>query len=301
MWHERPGTQLVQPQDSAFWEGLWKTQAFRDVLNDPMTGYKHLLGTARHRPWWFVDAQMPYERYHFSIWLGDVFLRREYDNPVITDMYYWHDLVHALTFRRIDPSRVDEQGWRLAMRANEIAVSIETEMLIYLRAPHLRAHSFTDRIWIDDLTDPLPSGLESRLTDYRQRLADEPEFAFQEAQLREALPSHWPLFHPMSALQQGRPFRWFWDLRRAVTINPDPDNAVEVALHRYEQQAMPFYKKWSGHWDEVELDRARFAMLCEQGNWEQAVMERHQRWEERADENGVPYGMLAPRPKKKAA
>lgn len=300
MWHKRSDTVLVEAGDRTYFDRLFATPAFRELLEDPTTGYGVLLDQASLRPWWFVSAQQPYERYHFSAWIGDTFLRRTYDNPVITDMYYWHDLVHAMTFRLLDPHIQDFQSWRLAMRSNEIAVSIETEMLIYLRNPSLRAHTF-DQIWLDDLTDPLPERLATRLEAYRARLQEDEAFATSEYALRSALPEYWPLFHPIRALEQGRDFNWFWDLRRAVTLWPDENNAMEMALHKYEAQANPFYQKWTHHWREVENHRLEFANLIKRGAWREAVELRHKLWDNRADSNGVPYGDLAPRPKKRKA
>lgn len=299
MWHNRPTTKLVVPSDKGFFSNLFATPQFRALLEDSSTGYGALLELASLRPWWFVDAQQPYERYHFSIWFGDTFLRRTYDNPVITDMYYWHDLVHALTFRTLDRSIQDFETWRLAMRSNEIAVSIETEMLIYLRNENLRQASFPHPIWIDELTDPLPAALAARLDRYQDLLASDENFSASEHALLSALPDHWPLPHPIRALEQGRDFLWFWQLRRATTLWPDENNPVEVALHRYEQQATPFYMKWSNHWREVEDHRSEFAQLVSDGQWERAVQLRHQLWSMRSDANGVPYGDLAPRPKKR--
>lgn len=311
MWHERSGTVLVEPGDRDFWQGLWKSDVFRALLEDPTQPYGALLGRAMRQPWWFVDAHHEYERRHFSIWFGQVFLRREYANPVITDLYYWHDLVHALTFRRLDDPSLTEADWRRAMRANEIAVSIETEMLIYARCPSLRPQSFQDRIWMDDLTVRAPLGVQdrdrflsrsSRLRDYCHRLKSDPDFAAAEQALRQAVLDPWPLPHPnWVGHDPGCNAQWFWDLRRAVTLDPDPDNAVEVALRRYEDQAQPYYNKWVKDWRQVELDRARFQQLVAQGDWRQAVEERQERWAYVADDNGVPYGTLAPRPKKKAS
>jgi hypothetical protein len=83
-----------------------------------------------------------------------------------------------------------------------------------------------------------------------------------------------------------------------VTLNPDPANPVEVALRRYEDQAAPFYAKWTGMWPEVEADRAAFQAACDAGRWTEAVAARQQRWCQRSDSHGVPYGDLAPRRRK---
>ena len=297
MWHKRPNTLLVEVGDSEFWDNIWHSQVFKDCIKQEGP-YKDLIEKAQEQPWWFVDAEQNYEHRHFSIWFGQTFLRRQYSNPVITDLYYFHDLVHAMTFRRMDDENLTEQDWRLAMRANEIAVSIETEMLMYWRFPELRQHTFAEKIWADDITSPTPEYLQKRVDNYRMRYALDADFAEKEGALRRAVLKDWPLKHPELATAQGRDFDWFWDLRRETTLNPDPENPVEVALRKYEDQAQPFYNKWVNDWRDVEKERAKFADLCASGNWLEAVRNRHKCWESNADKNGVPYGDLAPRPKK---
>lgn len=292
MWHERSDTQLVEPGDLGFWRGLWRTDAFRALMEDPATGYGELLVKAARSPWWFISAEQGYERRHFSVWFGQAIIRRSYENPVIEDLYYFHDLLHALTF--VDGSRMDEAAWRLAMRANEIAVSMETEVLVYWRCPELRSQSFHFPIWHDQITAGLSPHARDRLIGYRAGMLRNhgTDAAQHEAALVRAVPA-WPLAH-VSDPQRDLPNRQtLWDLRRAISLAPQAGNEVEMELAKYENQAEPFYDAWSNQWRQVERERAIFAQLCADGRWKDAVARRQGVWQSVANEDGVPYGDLA--------
>lgn len=289
MWHERADTQIVEPGDLAFWQGLWRTDAFRALMADPTTGYGNLLVQASRMPWWFVSAEQSYERRHFSVWFGQAIIRRHYENPVIEDLYYFHDLLHALTF--VDGSRMDESAWRLAMRANEIAVSMETEVLVYWRSPALRPQSFRHAIWHDQITPRLAPDARERLVAYRAAILRDTacDASQHEAALVRAVPA-WPLEHVCDATRDLPDRQTLWDLRRAISLSPHAGNEVEMELAKYENQAEPFYDAWSQQWREVERERAVFADLCSQGRWKEAVVRRHRIWQSVSNEDGVPYG-----------
>lgn len=293
MWHQNSNNQLVEPGDRAFWMGLWKSGEFKALLDNPATGYQAALDEVIKRPWWMIQSEHDYERRHFSVWFGQAIVRRQYDNPVIEDLYYWHDLLHGLTFA--DASRMDIAQWKRAMRANEIAVSMETEILIYWRAPALREVSFNHPIWHDHMVNGLRPEDRLRLTQYRARMQREAgsEDCAREADLLASLPHHWPLPYDFDQTLVRPSFRGLWDLRRAISLSPDPENHVEMELARYEGQAEPFYEGWASAWGAVEQERAIFANLCAQGQWKKAVARRSGIWERVADENGVPYGALA--------
>lgn len=296
MWHERANTQLVEPGDLSFWKNLWLTDGFRSLVDDERTGYARILEQAAQLPWWFVDSQQSYERRHFSVWFANTFIRRQYDNPVLTDLFHWHDLLHALTFRRFSPEEnPTEAQWRLAMRANEIAVSMETETLIYWRNPDLRAQSWNQPIWQDQILGPLAPNLLARLRAYivQVQAKDPSPAALYERELRQALIHPWPLPYDPDPRLDRVGWDGLWQLRRTVALAPDLDNPVEKDIARYEAMAEPFFFHWRNDWQEVERECFAFGQLCQQGQWRQAVARRHEHWKRVSNEEGVPYGDIA--------
>lgn len=291
MWHKNPDTQFVAPGDAAFWKSFWRTDVFRALIEDPSTGYATMMARVMKRPWWFVSPTTSYERMHFAPWFANAFIRREYDNKLIEDLYYWHDIIHAMTF--VDASRMNEEAWRLAMRSNEISTSLETEVLIYWRSPDLRAFTFNHPIWADTFSDSLPEYALNRLRAYQDALVNNKDSlrSQHEYALRRALP-----FPPIDFdhhLYPGRPdYETLWNLRRSTTLCPG-DCSIERDLARYEATADPFYDHWANMWRDVELHRAEFATLCGHGEWKEAVRRRHAKWEDVSNEDGIPYGDLA--------
>ena len=287
-WADRADTVKVAPGDTGFWRALWRTDAFRALLEDPDSGYGQVLDWAASMPWWFITPTQAYERRHFGVWFGHAFVRRHYDNPLITDLFYWHDLLHAYTFARGPFASMTD--WQRAMRANEIAVSMETEILIYWRAPSLRAQSFDFPIWADQLGSPLPAALRER--QLRWTVAQRGLAGAEEHRLWQAR-GCWPLPFPADPTRERPTEQELWALRRAVTAWPDRRCPVEAMLADYEAQARPFYQAWRDRWEEVEAQRLAFAQACSQGRWQQAVEAREVLWRERADAQGVPYGEIA--------
>lgn len=293
MWHKAADTQLVEPGDLGFWKGLWKSDLFQSLMTDPRTGYAELLKKAALQPWWWVTPQHAYERKHFTVWFAQAIVRRSYDNPVMEDLYHFHDLLHALTF--VDNPTGSEADWRLRMRADEVAVSIESELLIYARHPALRARSFPYDIWFDQLSDGnLNESQRQRLADYRARrqTARGDRGVWYERALREAHPA-WALPFPLSETCDMATYDTLWDLRRAVTLDPDRSNPVEAMLADYEALSDPWSDAWADDWRTVEAERLTFKSMCAEGRWQDAVKRRHRHWERVSNEDGVPYGELA--------
>jgi len=89
-----------------------------------------------------VDVEYP----HFATWFGMTYLR-SYDDPVISDLYYLHELVHSVLLH-YEPAPLFT-AWYRKMNGIEFSASLETEGYIYLGVPNLRALSFKDEIWAD--------------------------------------------------------------------------------------------------------------------------------------------------------
>jgi hypothetical protein len=122
--------------------GLWRTDLFRrsDYIRawvDRVT--RHPLVLAE-----MSDLELEYP--HFGTWFGLTYLR-DYPDPVISDLYYLHEIVHA-SLMHYRPERLFT-AWYRKMASIELSASLETECYVYLAVPGLREVSFKDEIWAD--------------------------------------------------------------------------------------------------------------------------------------------------------
>lgn len=290
MWSDPARHQLVEPGDLAFWKSFWVSPLFNQLFDDPSTGYARLLERIAARPWWLINSVHGYERRHFSTWFGHAIVRRQYDNPLVQDLYYWHDLLHGMTFR--DATGVDFDRWRELMRANEICTSLETEVIIYWREPRLRSHTFDHPIWHDRITPSISAPDRERLLAYRADPGTRDPQGL-EARLASARLADWPLPYEFDPGRDLPSMATLWQLRRAITLAPSPAQPVELDLASYEQQAEGFYEGWRHTWREVEDHRTRFAAHCAAGNFAKAIESQMREFDRTANDDGVPYGDIA--------
>jgi len=122
---------------------LWQTSIFREskyIAN-------WVIRFAERHGWAFAEMSEPELEYpHFGTWFGLTYLRH-YDNRIVSDLYYLHEMVHAvLANYNSDDSFT---SWYRRVNTTEFAASLETEAYIYLEIPKLREVSFDDRIWAD--------------------------------------------------------------------------------------------------------------------------------------------------------
>lgn len=283
MWHRDPLTQFVAPGDRSFWDTVWESDFFRAALDDPNDPYGRVIAWAQARPWWFVALRQPHERYHFGAWFAQTLGQRTYENPLIHDLYLFHEMLHAHTF--VDDPTSSDGDWQRRMRADEIAVSLETEVLVYARHPDWRPHSFASEIWADrfDLT-PAAAGEAGGTLGRR---------ANKERRMWQARPQgrQWRLpFVPTRAFDTPVAL---WERRRLAAVSPIPNDPVEGLIASYDEQADLFFDAWRPFWRQVERDRIEFENLCAQGRWQEAVRRRERRWEQVSDADGIPYGEVA--------
>lgn len=274
MWHRDPLTHLVHANDPSFWQTVWKSPQFQKLLKDPTDPYQKIIAWAAAQPWWFVPLRQAYEKYHFGTWFGQTLGQRTYENPLIHDLYLFHEVLHAATFEDMPAST--DQEWEARMRANEIMVSLETEVLVYARHPEWRSASFDQPIWADhfDLSPgPLTTtpwqavGVEQRLWTHRPG---------------------WPL--PFFPTQSFGDLARLWVRRRQAALHPDPQDASETLIAQYEDQATLFFDSWRPYWRQVERDRIVFSHRGARGDWDGAIAQRLTRWDEVSNADGVPYG-----------
>lgn len=144
---------------------LLRTEAFRRSYDERGLIYGILHRFARY-PRFFFDASKEFvsifdkngkeileyvEAPHFSPWWGGIQLRT-YDNKLVQDLYYLHEITHAATM----PYSPDEKStladpvtFKNKIRDNEHEASTLSEMTIYCEFPQLRKLSFQHEIFVD--------------------------------------------------------------------------------------------------------------------------------------------------------
>ncbi len=127
---------------SEYVRALWQTEVFRSsaYVDDWVRRF------AAH-PAVFAEMSEPEIEYpHFATWFGMIY-QRTYPRPAISDLYYLHEIVHAVLLR-YEP-RPLFTAWYRKMASIEMSASLETECHVYLAEPALRPLSFEDEIWVD--------------------------------------------------------------------------------------------------------------------------------------------------------
>ncbi len=123
----------------------------------------------------FVEAP------HFSPWWGGIQLR-SYDNKLVQDLYYLHEICHAATMPYgpdSDHACFDPITFKNKIRDNEHVASTLSEMTIYCEFPQLRAMSFQHEIFVDRFL--FPEGNLKRVDACLiQRWREEPEIVESE-------------------------------------------------------------------------------------------------------------------------
>ena len=104
-------------------------------------------GTSTQRQRFIGEMTDPrIERAHFSPW-WNVLGRRTYENAAIHDLFYLHEMSHMAML--VYEDSMSWEAWAAKMADNEMLASLESETLVYLALPSLRAKSFDGQIWAD--------------------------------------------------------------------------------------------------------------------------------------------------------
>ena len=95
------------------------------------------------------------ERAHFSPW-WNVLGRRSYENAAVHDLFYLHEIAHMAML--VYEETMSWGAWAAKMADNEMLASLESETLVYLAMPSLRAKSFPQEIWADRFLEEAEGG-----------------------------------------------------------------------------------------------------------------------------------------------
>jgi hypothetical protein len=138
---------LVTPDEiHAYFKALWRTQEFQH--SHVPGGYVFAwIERLAETPRFVGELSDPrIERAHFSPW-WNVLGRRSYENAAIHDLFYLHEIAHMAML--VYEETMSWEAWAAKMADNEMLASLESETLVYLAMPSLRAKSFDQKIWAD--------------------------------------------------------------------------------------------------------------------------------------------------------
>lgn len=132
---------------------LWKTDVFRDS-HQPGGFVFDIVEQFALLPRifaWMTNDHL--ERAHFSTWWGVMMHRDDYTNPVVSDLYWLHEIYHAATMPYIPG--IGKGAFNAKMRRNENEASTFSEIEVYFELLGLREASFEHEIYADRfLKDP---------------------------------------------------------------------------------------------------------------------------------------------------
>ncbi len=241
-----------------FVRDLWKSPMFRKSYDE--RGYIYQI-TDRFAwlPRIFAETKNDYlERAHFATWWNVIMLRDDYDNPVISDLYYLHEMTHAMSMPYVPG--IGRAAFDEKMQRNELEASVLSEIAIYLAMPGLRQNSFDHTIYADRF---LTSKMEN-LWEANQEVALEI--------LRTA--------------------------RRDVMVSKPEHlmDESEIWIRRYSDQNTAYGVVWSDRYDEVETHMADLQTITAAGGRKEAL-EAYMGWlmEEAGRDriDGIPFRLEA--------
>lgn len=129
---------------------LWRSDAFRKSHDDRGWVFKQVEQFAWLPRFFATSTNDKLERAHFSTW-WNVILLRDYDNPIIHDLYLLHEMCHAASMPYLGV--VGREAFDEKMQRNELEASVLSEVAVYFEMPGLREASFDHAIYADRFLD----------------------------------------------------------------------------------------------------------------------------------------------------
>jgi hypothetical protein len=130
------------------------------------------------------------ERAHFATWWNVITLR-QYDNPVISDLYYLHEITHAATMPYL--GGIGRAAFDEKMQRNELEASVLSEIAVYFELPGLREAAFGHEIYADKYLEEdfwrslwranKQVALEAIRTERRHIMTSKPEHEMSKAEV----------------------------------------------------------------------------------------------------------------------
>lgn len=138
--------QTVLPENisSYLLENIWASDIFRSYHKTPGSIIDKLVQKVSQAPVFFYELSYSKERIQLTSFVRCIAFR-QYDNPYIQDLYYFHELVHLASY--ISPENITFEEWKQNLNENELVASLHSEAFIYLWSPELLDKTFPD-LWV---------------------------------------------------------------------------------------------------------------------------------------------------------
>jgi hypothetical protein len=225
---------LIEEDDiHNFTRKLWRSDVFKDSHDSGGIVSRVIDNFAKYPRFFYEPSDVNTEAPHFSPWWSGIQLR-EYDNPVIQDLYYLHEIEHACTMPYM--AGLNRVTFKNKIRDNEHEASALSEMTIYLHHPELRAQTFPHSIYVDRFL--FPDGDFSKPdTSWMERWEIEPDIVRKE------------LMYARASVVTDK----------NITLDDDP---VLFWLNKFADQGRKWVDIWSDRYDVVEQSMIKFKDEC---------------------------------------
>lgn len=143
--------QLIESKNiESFLYSLWLTDEFKNLhVSNPI--FQHIVQQLKKHSLFFYEPSNPHQKYHLTS-IFNFIPKREYENPYINDLYYFHELLHCSHYQIHVNPQLHFNDWKLKLSHNELFSSLFSEAFIYLLEPKLIGKTF-DNLWIQSLYD----------------------------------------------------------------------------------------------------------------------------------------------------
>ena len=139
---------LVSRDDvHSFVSGLWRSEPFKRSYANGGFVFDQVEAFAWLPRFFAEESNSDLERAHFSTWWNVIMLRPFYDNDVVSDLYYLHEMTHAATMPYMHG--IGRAAFNEKMQRNELEASVMSEIAVYFEMPELRDSSFDHPIYAD--------------------------------------------------------------------------------------------------------------------------------------------------------
>lgn len=143
--------EIIYPQDIPnFISSLWLSDEFKQLHHNNLF-FKILVKKLSRSPIFFYDLSHPKGRNHLTS-IFRFIAKRQYDNPYIQDLYYFHELCHCAQYSV--QNDIDYELWSKNLSINELYASLFSEVFIYFFSPEIMSKTF-DPLWARRFVEPI--------------------------------------------------------------------------------------------------------------------------------------------------